>query len=163
MDERPREDQAPLAPAAPETPQPAPKRPAPRWRGVAGTALALVIAFAWGALAYREMSPVRKIAGAPVAVAGMQAAPGWMTEFANAFCSADGKVVSARLGGQFDGKLDQVEHALATRDWDCTSTRFLGSGTNVEGQFFVYVTVSPEGKDQWWVFTVVDDRVVAID
>jgi hypothetical protein len=133
------------------------------WRTTLGIGLAIVLAFAWGALAYRELSPVRSLASAPVTVAGVQAPPGWINEFADAFCAGNADKVVALVGPPLAGQGPQIAEALATREWSCSDTRFLGSGLNTKGSFYVWVTIDDDRHEQWWVFTVIDDQVIGID
>jgi hypothetical protein len=151
------------APMVAERPTIVPAAHGRGWRSTVGVGLAIVLAFAWGALAYRELSPVRKIASAPVAVAGVQTPPGWIDEFANAFCAGDATKVVALVGPPLAGQGPQIAEALATREWSCSDTRFLGSGLNTKGSFYVWVTIDDDKHEQWWVFTVIDDKVIGID
>lgn len=163
----PSPDPAP-APPTPVVAPPAtaPVRPPARGRGrrpTIGVGLALVLAFAWGALAYRELSPVRQFASAPIAVAGVQAPPGWISDFAKAFCNADAVHLATRMGPPLAGQTEAIAQALATREWSCSTTRFLGGGTNSKGSFYVWLTIDDDQDEQWWVFTVVNDKVIAIE
>jgi hypothetical protein len=126
---------------------------------------ALVLSFAWGALAYRELGATRIVQGPVVAgaVAGSESAPSWIGDFANAFCDADVEQVTARIGPPLDTQADQIAEAFSARDWSCTTTRYLGGGENARGAFYAYVTIDGGGAEQWWVFTVVDEKVIAIE
>lgn len=134
------------------------------WKTTIGVGAALALAFAWGALAHRELSPVRQIAGAPLtSVAGTQAPPRWISDFATAFCNGDADKVVARVGPPLAGQGPQIAQALSTREWTCSETRFLGGGFNSKGSFYVWVTIDDAKHEQWWVFTVVEDKVIGID
>ena len=130
---------------------------------------AVVIAFAAGALSYREGTTLLgpRVAAARVssatAVAGRQAPPGWIDEFARAFCGGDATFVSDHVGGELDIGPDRISDAFARRAWVCASSRYLGSATNPEGQHHVYVMTGKDDTEQWFVFTVMDDKVVGID
>jgi hypothetical protein len=129
-------------------------------------ALALVLSFAWGALTYRELGTNERIVAAPLAaaaVAGVESPPGWVADFVNAFCAADAEHIASRIGPPLDGQAAEIEAALASREWSCTDTRYLGGGENRMGEFYAYVTIDQGGGEQWWVFTVVDEKVVAIE
>lgn len=136
---------------------------------MAGVTAALVLSFAWGALAYRELGGVRAAADAPLAetsafaVAGEEAPPGWVSDFAGAFCAGDAAHIAANVGPPLEGRAAEIEQALGQRSWTCADTRYLGTGANPMGEFYVWITVDEEGLDQWWVFTVADQRVVSIE
>ncbi|TMG41883.1 MAG: hypothetical protein E6H94_00480 [Chloroflexi bacterium] len=158
---RPGEAPATAAPAA------APARPT---RAVWGLLATIVIAFGTGALTYREANtllarPVRASAAATgaTALAGHQAPPAWIDEFARAFCSGDAAFVSSHVSGELDIGEERIIDAFARRTWDCASSRYLGSATNTEGQHHVYVMTGTDNGEQWFVFTVVNDKVVGID
>lgn len=166
MDERRQDIASPLAEGSGAAAAPAPPPAAKRsWKGPLGVALALVISFAWGALAYRELGTAARVTSpiAMASVAGSESPPGWVADFAAAFCSADGAHIASRIGPPLSGQTAQIEEALASRAWSCSDTRYLGGGTNRDGQFYAYVTMDDNGGEQWWVFTVVDDKVVAIE
>ncbi len=149
-------------------------RPAPsaalgtrgRWGSLLGTALALALAFVWGGLAYRELGPrthALSVAAAGVAVAGSESPPQWVGTFASAFCDGDAKALAERIGPPLSGQVDQIAQALAQRDWTCAKMRYIGGGTNPKGSFFVYLMQDRQSQQQWWVFTVQNEKVVAID
>lgn len=148
-----------------------PKRPATllrHFRGPIGIAAALVLAFVWGGLAYRELGPgttgtTKAFAAVVPAVAGSQAPPGWIGDFANAFCDGDARSLATRIGPPLTGNVAGITQALADRDWSCTAMRYLGGGTNPKGTFYVYLMRDKSDDEQWWVFTVVDEKVVAIE
>ena len=135
------------------------------WKGPAGMVAALVLSFAWGALTYRELGSTRVVQGPVVAtaVAGSQSAPAWIGDFVTAFCDADAEHVVAKIGPPLDAEAAQIAEAFASREWSCTDTRYLGGGENTRGEFYAYVTIDDGGGEQWWVFTVVDEKVVAIE
>jgi len=97
------------------------------------------------------------------ALAGHQAPPAWIDEFARAFCSGDAAFVSSHVSGELDIGEERIIDAFARRTWDCASSRYLGSATNTEGQHHVYVMTGTDNGEQWFVFTVVNDKVVGID
>ncbi len=150
-----------------ETPQPAaPKRRS--YRGALGMATALVLAFVWGGLAYRELGPrtARAFAGSgvgPTAVLGTQAPPGWVGTFASAFCDGDADSLAPLIGPPLTGNVAAISAALSDRDWSCSAMHYIGGGTNPKGTFYVYVMRDKSENEQWWVFTVVDEKVVAIE
>lgn len=154
-----------VRPSTAATVQPAPAKPKHSWKGPAGMAAALVLAFAWGALTYRELGATRIVQGPVVAgaVAGSESAPAWVGDFANAFCSADAEFLATRIGPPLDAQAAQIAEAFASREWSCSDMRYLGGGTNSNGEFYAYVTIDAGGGEQWWVFTVVDEKVVAIE
>ncbi|MGH2377466.1 MAG: hypothetical protein ACRDGT_03245 [Candidatus Limnocylindria bacterium] len=128
-------------------------------------AAALVLSFAWGALTYREIGATQVVAR-PVmaaAVAGSESPPGWVADFATAFCDADAEYIASRLGPPLEGQAADIEEAFASREWSCSETRYLGGGSNGSSEFYAYVTVEGTGGEHWWVFTVRDERVVAIE
>lgn len=152
----------------PATTEPAPAKPrrSLNWKGPVGLVAALVLSFAWGALTYRELGVTRIVQGAPVvagAVAGSESAPRWVGDFVSAFCDADADHVAAKIGPPLDAQADQIAEAFASRDWSCADTRYLGGGENARGEFYAYVTIDDSGGEQWWVFTVVDEKVIAIE
>lgn len=150
----------------PLTPVPA-AAPPPRkrsWKGPIGMAAALVLAFAWGALTYRELGTGPRILdGSAVAVAGSESSPAWVASFVQAFCDGDAAHLAERIGPPLDGQTEEIKQALESREWTCTDVRYLGGGTNSTGDFYLYVTVDDGGGEQWWVFTVSDEKVVAIE
>jgi hypothetical protein len=158
MDERTPSDAA-------SAPAPAPRR---RWAGMLGTSLALALAFLWGGLAYRELGPKAPralpptVAGAGI-VAGSEAPPSWVGDFAKAFCDGDAKALADRVGPPLSGQVDQIAQALAQRDWTCTDMSYIGGGANQKGSFFVYLMRDKESQQEWWVFTVQNEQVVGID
>ena len=169
MDDRPLETPAPqdpvVAPATPDASAP-PKRRG--WRGSAGVAVALVLAFVWGGIAYRELSPKKTVgtvaaASGPTAVRGSEAPPSWMGDFASAFCKGDAKTIAPRMGPPLTNNIDAIENALAGRDWTCSDIRFAGGGLNPKGAFYMFISRDGQNAEQWWVFTVVGDQVVGID
>ncbi len=141
-------------------------------RAVAGTLAALVLAFVWGGLAYRELGPRAErsfdalaAAGgsAPTAVLGTEAPPAWVGDFANAFCAGDADALAARIGPPLTGDVGAIKQALSSRDWRCSGSRYIGGGANPKGSFYVYVMRDEQSNEQWWVFTVVGEQVVAIE
>jgi hypothetical protein len=171
MDEQRGTDPTPVEP--PQAPPPASDAaapaaaPAPRrrsWKGPLGTGAALVLAFAWGALTYRELgtSP-RMFDSAAVAVAGSESPPAWVAGFVQAFCDGDAAHLAERIGPPLDGQTEQIKQAIESREWTCADVRYLGSGTNTTGDFYAYVTVEDDGGEQWWIFTVAQEKVVAIE
>lgn len=161
----------------PVSPEPSPERstaPEPAaapaettrrgWKGLAGLAAALVLSFAWGALTYRELGTGPRIVDGPVvAVAGSESPPGWVADFVQAFCDGDAAHIAERIGPPLDGQTEQIRQAIESREWTCADVRFLGGGTNPTGDFYAYVTVTDGGGEQWWVFTVAQEKVVAIE
>ncbi len=141
--------------------------PPRRLRGAIGIAAALVLAFVWGGLAYRELGPRATArsaaAGVLPAVAGAQSPPGWVGDFADAFCGGDAGSIATRIGPPLTGNVTAITQALSAGDWSCRDMRFLGGGTNPNGTFYVYVMRAKDENEQWWVFTVVDEKVVAIE
>jgi hypothetical protein len=167
VDERrdiPAED-AVVRPAVPAATGPAAAPSRRSWKGPLGLTAALVLSFAWGALTYRELGDARVIEGPVVAaaVAGSESAPAWIGDFATAFCNADAAHIAAHIGPPLDAQAQQIEEAFASREWSCSDTRYLGGGENARGEFYAYVTIDNSGGEQWWVFTVMDDRVIAIE
>lgn len=153
----------------PPEPPKKPATPLRHFRGPIGIAAALVLAFVWGGLAYRELGPgatsTKAFAGVvpAAAVAGSQAPPGWIGDFASAFCDGDARSLATHIGPPLSGNVAGIEQALADRDWSCTAMRYLGAGTNPNGTFYVYLMRGESEGEQWWVFTVVDEKVVAIE
>ena len=142
-----------------------PTKPRRSWKGPLGLIAALVLSFAWGALTYRELGATRVVQG-PVfagAVAGSESAPAWVGDFVTAFCSADAEHVASRIGPPLDAQADQIAEAFASREWSCADTRYLGGGANARGEFYAYVTIDDGCAEQWWVFTIADERVIAIE
>ncbi len=143
----------------------------PVWRPLFGGAGALVLAFVWGALAYRELAPrtvavagARQAGVAPAGIVrGTENPPAWMAKFADAFCAKDAEFVATHLGGPLAMSPEQAASALSQRDWTCTGSRFLGAGANAERTFFVYVIQRSGGEEMWFVFSVEDDKVVGVD
>jgi hypothetical protein len=138
-----------------------------RWQGL-GMAVAVVLAFVWGGIAYRELAPARSVARvipgvAAAAVKGSEAPPQWINEFAVAFCSGDAKKLAPRIGPPLTNNVEAISNALQDRDWSCNDIRFAGGGANPKGNFFLYITTDSGKGEQWWVFTVAGDQVVAID
>lgn len=154
-----------VRPATAGPADPAPARHGRSWKGPAGMAAALVLSFAWGALTYRELGATRVIQGPVVAgaVAGSESAPAWVGDFVTAFCAADAEHVAAKIGPPLAAEASQIAEAFASREWSCADTRYLGGGENTTGEFYAYVTIDAGGGEQWWVFTVVDEKVVAIE
>ena len=97
------------------------------------------------------------------AVAGRQAPRAWIDEFARAFCSRDAAYVSAHVSGELDIGEGRIADAFARRAWDCSSSRYLGSASNTDGQHHVFVLTGSDDEEQWVVFTVADEKVVGID
>jgi hypothetical protein len=139
------------------------------WRGAAGMGIALVLAFVWGGIADREMGPgkaaARMLPAAVqgTAVAGAQAPPRWIDDFAGAFCKGDAQTLAARIGPPLTNNVDAIANALSDRDWQCNGIRFAGGGMNPRGAFYMFVTRDAQNGEQWWVFTVIGEQVVAID
>ncbi len=159
---------------APVADQPRRERPHPRFSGLIGTGLALVVAFVWGGLAYRELGPkttlralpasvASTVRGSATAVRGSEAPPGWVDDFATAFCGGDAKALADHVGPPLTGQVDQISQALSQRDWDCGDMRYIGGGANPRGTFYVFVMTDKQSEEQWWVFTVLDDKVIAIE
>lgn len=165
------------APSDGAGPVPAPTTPAlaSRWqrlRGLTGVGVALVLAFVWGGLAYRGLGPktadsmaalIDGGGGRPAAVLGSEAPASWVSDVATAFCSGDADTIAARIGPPLTGDVGAIREALASRDWNCASFRYLGGGTNAQGAFYVFVMRDDHGSEQWWVFTVVGERIVSIE
>lgn len=150
-----------------------PRRARPRFSGLIGTGLALVVAFVWGGLAYRELGPkatrslpasvASTTRGTASAVRGSEAPPGWVSDFATSFCGGDATALAEHIGPPLTGQVDQIAQALAQRDWSCSDMRYIGGGANPMGTFYVYVMTNKDNEEQWWVFTAVDDKVIAIE
>lgn len=137
-----------------------------RWMGPLGLMTALALSFAWGALTFRELGTQTRVVTAPIAVtavAGSEAPPEWIGAFAKAFCAADATYIGSRLGPPLSEKVGDIGEALASREWTCNDTRYLGGGQNSTAQFYAYITLDDEGDEQWWVFTVADEKVIGID
>lgn len=152
-----------MIPAEPREPAASTAR---RLRGPIGVATALALAFVWGGLAYREVAAPRgpSLAGeARTAVRGSEAPPGWVGDFATAFCTGDAPTLASRLGPPLTADVAAIEQALSNRESTCANIRFIGGGANPQATFYVYVTRDDAASEQWWVFTVVGERVVAID
>jgi hypothetical protein len=147
--------------------EPRPPAAPPRWshRGAIGVAVALVLAFVWGGLAYRELGPSGRALAAtvPTAVRGSEAPPGWISDFATAFCDGDADTLATRIGPPLSGNVEAIKEALQDRDWSCSAMRFIGGGSNPKGSFYVYVMRDKGNSEQWWVFTAVGQQVVAIE
>jgi hypothetical protein len=129
-------------------------------------AVALVLAFVWGGLAYRELGPrtARSLAAAaPAAVRGAEAPPGWIGDFATAFCDGDASSIAPHIGPPLTNNVDAIAQALTDRDWSCSAMRYIGGGANPKGTFYVYVMRDGANNEQWWVFTVIGDQVIAIE
>jgi hypothetical protein len=128
-------------------------------------AAALILAFVWGGLAYRELGPRSRAlaAVAPVAVRGSEAPPRWVTDFATAFCDGDAPSLATHIGPPLSGNVVAISEALQDRDWNCSGIRYIGGGSNLKGTFYVYVMRDKSENDQWWVFTAVGEQVVAIE
>jgi hypothetical protein len=170
MDERrdiePRAPEALPTPVATEAPvATTPVRKKRDWKGPVGMTAALALAFAWGALTYRELGTGPRPIGPVVAaaVAGSESPPAWVAAFVQAFCDGNAVALAERLGPPLDGQAAEIEQALASREWTCSDTRYLGGGQNKTGDFYAYITVDANGGEQWWVFTVVGEKVVAIE
>lgn len=137
------------------------------WKGPFGLFAALALSFAWGALTYRELGTPGRVGDSPLiassALAGSEAPPQWVGDFADAFCTADAEHIAARIGPPLDGKTVEIQEALATREWSCVDTRYLGGGANDKGEFYAWITVDAGGREQWWIFTVMNEKVVAIE
>ena len=161
-----RPEPVPTVTAAPEPAPPPRKR---NWQGALGLGTALVLAFVWGGIADRQFAPTLKtarilpVAAANTAVAGSEAPPGWIADFAKAFCSGDAQTIAPRIGPPLTNNVEAISNALSDRDWQCSEIRFAGGGQNPKGSFYMYVTRDAENAEQWWVFTVIGEQVVAID
>jgi hypothetical protein len=161
-------DEGQSATAFPAEPIDAPRRRR-NWHGAAGMGIALVLAFVWGGIADREIGrgkSAARILPATVqgtVVAGAQAAPRWIEDFASAFCKGDAETIAHRIGAPLTNNVDAIANALSDRDWKCNDIRFAGGGANPKGAFYMYVTRDGQNGEQWWVFTVVGEQVVAID
>ncbi len=57
---------------------------------------------------------------------------------------------------------EQLAAALAQPKWDCAGIRYLGRASNVQAENFLFVTSMKGGEEMWWVFAVVEEKVVAI-
>jgi hypothetical protein len=149
----------------PTEPQPPVARARRSYRGGIGMAVALILAFVWGGLAYRELGPKARAlaATAPTAVRGSEAPPGWVTRFATAFCDGDAESLATHIGPPLTGNVDAIAAALHDRSWSCSAMRFIGGGSNPKGTFYVYVMRDGTDSEQWWVFTAVGEQVVAIE
>jgi hypothetical protein len=155
----------PVSPVQPAVP-PAPRRR--RWHGALGMATAIVLAFIWGGIADRELTPARSVArilpaSVGTAVLGAEAPPQWVADFASAFCSGDAKTIAPRIGPPLTNNVDAIANALSDRDWTCGDIRFSGGGRSAKGAFYLYVSRDGRNAEQWWVFTVVGEQVIAID
>ena len=167
MDERKPDTEQPESPKPDDVPPPRKRR----WRSGAGLAAGLILAFVWGGIAYRELAPsnkslARMIPAAAVgatAVAGSEAPPSWVNDFANAFCKGDAKTIAPRIGPPLTNNVEAIQNALTSRDWECSDIRFAGGGQNPKGTFYMFITRDGQNAEQWWVFTVTSDQVVAID
>jgi hypothetical protein len=132
-------------------------------------ATAIVLAFVWGGIADRQLTPSKAARILPAAVAagaavqGSETPPGWINDFASAFCKGDAKTIAPRIGPPLTNNVDAIANALSDRDWTCSGIRFAGGGSNPKGSFYLYVTRDGQNAEQWWVFTVIGDQVVAID
>lgn len=157
---------APGPPMAAPQPVAGPRRR--NMRGALGVATAIVLAFVWGGIADRQLTPSRAARILPAAVAGAtvrgsEAPPLWINDFASAFCKGDAKTIAPRIGPPLTNNVEAIANALSDRDWSCNDIRFAGGGTNLKGSFYMYVTRDGQNAEQWWVFTVIGDQVVAID
>ena len=152
-------------------PPPAPPRRKRDWQGALGMATALALAFVWGGIADHQLSPGTKAArilpapaaAANTAVLGSEAPPSWIADFAGAFCKGDAQTIAPRIGPPLTNNVEAISNALSDRDWQCNDIRFAGAGSNPKGSFYMYVTRDAENAEQWWIFTVVGEQVVAID
>jgi hypothetical protein len=139
-----------------------------RPRRVFGTFAAFILAFACGVVADRQLGIAaggRIIApgSAAAIVAGAERPPGWIADFAGAFCKGDAAYVVANIGGELAAMPEeQIAAALARPKWTCARIRYLGHATNPQAENFVFVTTMDGGEEMWWVFAVVDQKVVAI-
>jgi hypothetical protein len=152
-----------MASAAPTLP---PRRR--NWRGGLGMATAIVLAFVWGGIADRQLTSSKGARILPAAVAatavlGSESAPGWINDFAGAFCKGDARTIAPRIGPPLTNNVEAIANALSDRDWSCSGIRFAGGGSNPKGSFYLFVTRDGHDAEQWWVFTVVGDQVVSID
>jgi hypothetical protein len=137
-------------------------------RPIFGVLAVIALAFGSGALAYREaeslfVRPVRGAARPAAAVAGQQSPPAWVGEFARAFCSGDAGYVSAHVAGQLDIGEVRISDAFAHRAWQCLSSRYLGTASNTDGDHHVFVLQGNDQQEQWYVFTVLEDKVVGLE
>ena len=157
----------PFGPAPGPAMQPAPPPRRRNWRGGLGVATAIVLAFVWGGIADRQLAPARSMArilpSAVTAVQGSEAPPQWIADFASAFCNGDANTIAPRIGPPLTGNVEAISNALSDRDWKCNDIRFAGGGANPKGSFYMYVSRDGQNAEQWWVFTVVGEQVVAID
>ena len=71
--------------------------------------------------------------------------------------------IAAKIGPPLDAEAQQIAEAFASREWSCADTRYLGGGVNSRGEFYAYVTIDDDGGEQWWVFTTLDKKVIAIE
>ena len=149
----------------PTEPQPPAALPRRSYRGAIGVAVALILAFVWGGLAYRELGPRSRALAAvgPTAVRGSEAPPRWIADFAKAFCDGDADLLATHIGPPLTGNVDAIAAALHDREWSCSAMHFLGGGSNPKGTFYVYVMRDKTQNEQWWVFTAVGEQVVAIE
>ncbi|MDE3112027.1 MAG: hypothetical protein KGN00_11530 [Chloroflexota bacterium] len=131
-----------------------------------------MIAFVWGGITYKELGPkATAYLPAPVvsaadgsAVLGTESPPGWVSDFAKAFCGADAQALAGRLGPPLTGQVDRISQALSQRDWSCSDMRYIGGGTDPKGTFYVYLMRDDQNNAQeWWVFTTMNDQVIAIE
>ena len=154
---------------------PPPLRKKRDWQGAIGLGTALVLAFVWGGIADRQLAPGSKAVrilpasvssvsnGSTGAVLGSQTPPSWISDFATAFCKGDAQTIAPRIGPPLTNNVAAIANALSDRDWQCNDIRFAGGGSNPKGSFYMYVTRDKENAEQWWVFTVIGEQVVAID
>ena len=153
--------------AAPAAPAPVPRKR--NWQGALGMGTALVLAFVWGGIADRQLAPSSKAAtiaasgSSSTAVLGSEAPPSWLGDFATAFCKGDAQTIAPRIGPPLTNNIEAISNALSDRDSKCSDIRFSGAGANPKGSFYVFVTRDDQNAEQWWVFTVVGEQVVAID
>ncbi len=94
---------------------------------------------------------------------GAGAPPQWIADFASAFCRGDAKTLAARIGPPLTNDVQAIASAISDRDRSCADIRYAGGGSNAKGAFYMYVMRDDNEAEQWWVFTVVGDQVVAVE
>ena len=159
-----------MAEIEPATPVEAPRPPAPNMHDarpghVFATFGAFILAFVCGIAADRQLAstPVGRIVTPAGIVAGIERPPGWIRDFADAFCNGDASFIVAHVGGELaQMPEDQIAAALAKPKWTCSRIRYLGHANSPESDSFLFVTTMTGGEEMWWVFAVVEEKVVAI-
>jgi len=132
---------------------------------VFGTFAAFILAFVGGMVVDRQLAttPVGRIAAPAAIVAGHERPPGWISEFADAFCKGDASFIVSHVGGELAlMPEDQIAAALAKPKWTCDRIRYLGHANSPQSDNFLFVTTMTGGEEMWWVFAVVEEKVVAI-